>query len=324
MNWTKKGASQNNPDGKKDVHSGKDPDHEPKSVVMHVGVRIAVRDQEGHVLAMRTEEDGFNLPGGPMLNGETPYKAAVRVLKEQTGLESRVFREMHQGLGDKFHHSMAFSTDLHGEPRHDLVERTELAFVELKDVLLGRWGLFARDAFNGAGWMRRPRLQADHLYGISKRALDNGSNRATDGVDAVLDEFVLLQEIDKVWAIDAFLKDVDVGLLHPDIADAMLVFVEGIPGLAELDAFREEVEKRLLEIDGPRRKVVLKDCSGRVISEDVRADARKYYREKAREFGEQLRNGTLAGEFGGRHRGGAPIRKDLPSDWERPPDDKAN
>lgn len=294
-----------------------------QSVVQHVGVRVAMRSEDGLVLALGTRDDGYSLPGGPMLNGESSRDAAERILVEQTGLEPDMLVTVHQGLGDKFHQCTAFRAEAQGEPKHDLVE-AELAFVELKDVMRGRWGLFARDAFNKAGWMKRPRLELKRLYKISKQALDNGSSRATDGVDLVIDEFVLLQDIDKVWAIDAFLKDVDVGLLHPDIADAMLVVVEGIPGLAELDAFREQVELRLLEVDGPRRKFALKDHTGRVISEDVRADARKYYRQKAREFGEQLRAGTLAGGLGGRHRGGAPIRKDLPPEWERPPDDDAN
>jgi len=295
-----------------------------RKVVQHVGVRLAVRDGDGKVLALRTEEDGFNLPGGPMLDGETPREAAKRVLAEQTGLESRAFRQLHQGLGDKFHQCVAFGTDMHGEPSHDLIDGAELAFVELKDALLGRWGLFARDVFNGAGWMQRPAVSADHLYKISQKALDNGSNRATEGVDLILDEFVFLQDIDKVWAIDAFLKDVDVGMLHPDIADAMLAVVEGIDGLSETESFRDQVEKRIAEVDGVVRKKFKLIVAGTVVSDDVRADARKYYRQKAREFGEKLRNGTLADGFGGRHRGGPPIRTDLPPDWERPPDDEAN
>ena len=298
---------------------------EARHEVSHAGVRLAIRGDDGSVLALDLGDgDGLNLPGGPMLNGETLAEAAGRILESTFGLEGGSLRSVHQGLGDRYHHCVGVAVEPEGEL--DLaMSGAEAAYVRPGDVLRGRWGLFARDVLNGAGLMNRPRLDLDRLYKISKRAIQNGSHRATEGVDLVIDEVTFLQDIGKPHAIDQVLDEVDVGLLHPDIADALLVVVEGITGLVHLVEFRRQVELRMEEVEGPRRKFVLKEAfTGRVISEDVRADAREYYRKKAREFGEQLRDGTLADGMPGRHRGGAPIRTDLPPEWERPPDDDAN
>lgn len=295
-----------------------------KQEVPHAGIRLIVMGEDGSVLSVDNGDgDGPNLPGGPMLNGETVLEAAGRTLSDMLGLQDGFLRVVHQGLGDKYYHCTGLVANPEGEP--DLgVSGAKMSYVSPGEVLRGRWGLFARDVLNSAGLMNRPKLDLDRLYRISKNAIQNGSHRATEGVDLVIDEVILLQEIGKPEAVDQILDKVDVGLLHPDIADAMLVVAEGVDGLANLAEFRRQVDLRMEEVDGPRRKYVLRDTAGRVLSEDVRADAREYYRKKAREFGKQLREGTLADGRPGRHRGGAPIRTGLPPEWERLVDEDAN
>lgn len=292
--------------------------------VRNAGVRLAIPGEERQVLAADFGDgDGFNLLGGPVLDGEGIEDTAIRLLKEFLGLESGSITEAHQGTGDKYRPCSAFAIETDEEPNLGILD-ARVAYVSAGDVMRGRWGLFARDVLNGAGLIRRPKLELDELYRISQVALDNGSNRATEGVDLVIDEVSLLQDIGKPHAVDRFIRDVDVGMLHPDIADAMLVAVEGIEGLPSLGEFRRQVELRMEETGTLIRKIVMKDSFGKVLSEDVRGDARKLYRKKAREFSEQRRAGTLAqgGVGGGRHRGGAPIRKDIPPEWEKPPDDE--
>lgn len=267
------------------------------------GVRIVILNNDNLVLAINND-DGYNLPGGSIRKNETDFSAAIRVINKKIGIPKYNLERIFYGKGDKFHFCTVFKVNLHSEMK-DIVSGGKLCIVKFVDILCGRWGLFAFDAFSSAGFISRKRLSCKHLYRISRQALNNGENRAIDGVDAVLDEFAFLQKISKISAIDAFLKELDVGLLHPDIADAMLVIAEGIHGLEEIDEFRKQVELRILEVDGPRHVYILRDTLGNVLSNDVRADARKYYRKKAREFGISLRAGTLDVSFKGTHRGSA-------------------
>ena len=54
---------------------------------MTLGVRVVARDEEGRIMLVRhTYLDGWWLPGGGVDRGETVQDAAVRELREETGL----------------------------------------------------------------------------------------------------------------------------------------------------------------------------------------------------------------------------------------------
>lgn len=49
-------------------------------------------DQQRVLLAHRTDHDLWNLPGGKVEPGETPWDAVIREVKEETGLDATVIR----------------------------------------------------------------------------------------------------------------------------------------------------------------------------------------------------------------------------------------
>jgi len=51
---------------------------------------IILDDQNRILLCHRTDRDLWNLPGGGMEKGETPWQGVVREVKEETGLEIKV------------------------------------------------------------------------------------------------------------------------------------------------------------------------------------------------------------------------------------------
>lgn len=290
-------------------------------------IRLVITNDVGNVLALDYGDGlGHNLPGGPIQEGEEAKETSIRLLKEFFDLESGFLREVYRGPGGRYGFGVGFVVNAVGEPSLKFPQ-AHAEFHTLSDIMCGSSGLLARDIFNAAGLLNRPRLDLDKLYFISQESYKSGSNRAIEGTDLVIDEITFLNSIGKLGEIDRIISTVDVGMLHPDIADAFLVVAEGVDGLSNINEFRKEVEKRLEEIDEPlRRKFKLIGDGGVVLSEDVRADARNYYRKKAREFSQQLRDGTLANGAPGRHRGGRPIRTDLPPEWERekPSDDELN
>lgn len=58
---------------------------------MEWGVNVAVFDDEGRVLLTKREDfEVWCLPGGGIDEGETPTQAALREVKEETGLDARL------------------------------------------------------------------------------------------------------------------------------------------------------------------------------------------------------------------------------------------
>ncbi len=56
-----------------------------------LGAFAIVTDEQNRVLlALRTDKDIWNLPGGGVEHGESPWEAVVREVKEETGLDVEV------------------------------------------------------------------------------------------------------------------------------------------------------------------------------------------------------------------------------------------
>jgi len=182
---------------------------EPPAPLPQEGVRIAVKNDDGKVLALDLGDgDGFNLLGGPMEDGEEPRKAAARLLEVQVGLETDDLIKVWSGPGDKYQNSHAFIVLADNDIKVQSEEGTT-EFVKIPELLCGMWGLFVRDALNAAGWMNRPKMDLKRLYEICQLAIRNGSHRAQKGVDMVIDEITFLTDIGKLHAVDAILRDMD-------------------------------------------------------------------------------------------------------------------
>lgn len=256
-------------------------------------VRAVVRSEDGHLLGVKSG-NGYDLPGGTAGDDESPKASAARHLRDRCGMstdpESGV--PAYRGLNEEgvWTSSYVFG-DLDPEEAHG----DGVAWVGLHEILCGPDGLYARDVFNRLGWMNRPALSLETLYRLSKVALNNRAERAgaeLEGVDAVIDEVTFLADIGKLGAIDSILRQADCEQLHANILDAFVSMVEEIGGLKERDGFVRRAKARIELIDSARTKMRLV-VNGRVLSEDVRGDAAKIYKERAREFGRMLREGTL-------------------------------
>lgn len=69
------------------------------------GVAVVVRDPAGRLLLVRDRDEGvWSLPAGAVEPGEAPLEAALRELREETGLD-QVRLELVAGLGgERFRH----------------------------------------------------------------------------------------------------------------------------------------------------------------------------------------------------------------------------
>ncbi|HEY8095000.1 MAG TPA: hypothetical protein VIE65_02765 [Methylobacter sp.] len=155
----------------------------------------------------------------------------------------------------------------------------------------------------------RPAFDFNRFYSFSKKAAEQGSEHAIEGLDLIIDEFSTLIKDGLVEEVDIILQRMDVNKIHADILDGMQSIVEGVEGLKYGSEFCRKAQTRIEEIDGARKKFKLRGSDGKIVSEDVRADARKLYRQRAKKFGEMLRAGTLSQGMPGLHRGGPPILK---------------
>ncbi|MGW4829871.1 NUDIX hydrolase [Amycolatopsis japonica] len=63
----------------------------PKANSIAVAVSVFIQDDEGRILMIRrTDNDLYSIPGGQLELGETLSQAAVREVREETGIECEV------------------------------------------------------------------------------------------------------------------------------------------------------------------------------------------------------------------------------------------
>lgn len=249
------------------------------------GVKIVFLNDEGLVLAVNCGKDGWSLPSAQIRPGEDPAEAAGVLFEAVTGRKRADLKEVFRGPDDEHGESTTFRSSWTGEPS------CEASWVDPREVLCGKWGLHAIEAFNRAGIVRRPRLRVEDLYGISKKALSRGSEESLRAVDMVMDEIALLMDIGKPWAVDSLLRGLDVTRLHADVISAVQAAIEDIPELPARESFNLAASRQIAQVDGLRTKIRFGSL------EDVRAAALKIYRQRGKEFGQALRDGTLSKRF---------------------------
>ena len=286
----------------------------PPAPIERPAVRVAIKADDGRILAVdRGDGEGFNLPGGPVQEGESPEDAAARILGDQVGLEvDDLIKGWTEADLDKWAPSTFFMVHADDGIEFRAEDGCTAEFIKMSELMCGTWGLAARAAFNSSGWIRRPELNWNKVYDLSDRALRGGSHREEKGVNEIIDEITFLTDIGKTWMIDDLIEVVDVTRLHADVADTLAAMLEPIDGLIHKPRVMEELETVIDAVDGLRTPIRFGP------HEDVRAAARKIYRARRAEFSKMLRDGTLAEKFGGRHRGGK-ATTEVPDDAHLPP-----
>lgn len=138
----------------------------------------------------------------------------------------------------------------------------------------------------------RPPVLLERLYSRTRKALDGPPRQRSivlqEGVDATIDDVDNLIRKGTTDALDALLSGMDVDKVHPELLDMIVALTEemSVPSLA---GFRDRVDGRLAQVDEVLRPIQLKRSDGSLVSHDVRKDARALYREKAKMFGDALR-----------------------------------
>lgn len=296
-----------------------------------VGIRVVVR-RDDLVLGVRKAGDGrYDLPHGVAAAGVRHSVAAASVLAATAGMRaaslspSGVFQlrdpEVYSTAEEELTVTSAhcYLAEAGGDPEPP--EGLEAGWVAPGDVLLGRDGLAARFAFNRLGIINRPELRLEDLYRATKSAYDGDMDgaggdldrasgrmeRVTEYVDAVIDELSFLADIGKLSEVDRILGEADVARLHPDILDAMLSCTSWLDGLENKERFEADARGVIdLVNDGIRRVRLVVD--GKVVSEDVRGDAKKIYDGRRREFKAHLeRHGNFDSLY--RSKGATPRSK---------------
>lgn len=118
-----------------------------------IGVCVVVMDQESVLLTLREDFPVWCLPGGGVEPKESLAQAALREVREETGLEIRLlglvglyFREQ-GGAGN--HQALFRAEACGGQARADRVETLEVGWFPIKslpDRLLGYHRLYLQDA----------------------------------------------------------------------------------------------------------------------------------------------------------------------------------
>jgi RNA polymerase subunit RPABC4/transcription elongation factor Spt4 len=258
------------------------------------GIKL-VFQKENQVFALESK-DGFNLPSGPVdpepdqpVKAEDITRAAIGLFEKLTkkSVENCHATPLFRGSDDEYGLSSSYFVEFEFKklPKGG-------TWVAPQDIMLGRWGLFARDAFNALKLINRPKLDLTKVYTICRRALDREES-TTPAIDMVLDEVNLLLDIGKPWAVEALLREVDVRRLHADVIETLRYSIENEHDLPSKPGFDAAAKAQIAEIDRLRTKIRFG------AHEDVRAAAAQYYKKKSEEFGAKLRAGTLTKDFPG-------------------------
>jgi ADP-ribose pyrophosphatase YjhB (NUDIX family) len=86
----------------------------PKANSIVVAVSAFIQDDEGHILMIRrTDNDLYSIPGGQVEPGETLTQAAVREVKEETGIDIEVTDLI--GLYSNPNHVIAYDDEVRQE-----------------------------------------------------------------------------------------------------------------------------------------------------------------------------------------------------------------
>jgi hypothetical protein len=271
------------------------------------GIRAIIKDNDRMIGVRREGTSEWCLPGGVAYGMET-NKSVPGVVKYLTGFDTSYVvpvgrfelssPEIHTIDEEKVTVKRVTVYNCGWTGELSPAEGWETDWVTISDILGGKDGLVARDVFNHIGIMDRPKLELEKLYKISARILQGSDSAdrmelATEAADLVIDEWTFLIDTGKNQEIDRIIGTIDVPKVHADILDAMLAMVEQLGDSPNKSKFVRDASAIIAEVDSliPKRKLIL---NGVVISNDVRGDARKLYKESARRFKKILEEkGTL-------------------------------
>lgn len=104
---------------------------------------ILVSEKLGKVLAISLKEDltDFNLPGGKIKEGETPYNALQREIFEETGLYTHNVKYLMQGVDFNDVNVLVYTGGVNGKIH--MTEPREVSWVTWEEVFKGKFGTFA-------------------------------------------------------------------------------------------------------------------------------------------------------------------------------------
>lgn len=132
---------------------------------------------------------------------------------------------------------------------------------------------------------------ADKLYAGTRRAygMDAQVDRqvhVTKMVDLLLDTMNDIPEDDRE-AARSVLDGLDAAKVHPDVLDAALAVIEERE--IRTVSFEKDARDAIALVDEaiPKRKLI--GPGGEILSMDVRGDAKKLYKKKAKDFKEELK-----------------------------------
>lgn len=274
------------------------------------GIRAIIKDNDRMVGVRRIGTLEWGLPGGVAYEMEAE-KSVPMIVNHLTGFDTSYvipvgkFKlsvpEIHEIDEEKVTVEKLVIYNCGWTGELSPAEGWETSWVTISDILAGKDGLIARDVFNHIGIMDRPKLELENLYKISAKIIQGSDSAsrmelATEAADLVIDEWTFLIDTGKTQEIDRILGTIDVPKIHADVLDAMLAMVEQLEDSPNKNQFIQDASAIIAEVDRliPKRKLIL---NGVVISNDVRGDARKLYKESARRFKKILEEKGTFQEF---------------------------